>query len=220
MSATTPRLTISFKEDPLQSDLLNYHDWSKAMRTFLKVHRVWQYVDKPIKKPEASVLSEELAGDPAVTAAVAEAAALVAAESSDQEVTAYYLIESNCSAETRRMYLEGLDEDPHAAWQSLREGFIKKVAINKGNILAQLSTLRLEECGTIRSFVQKHRDLARLYNEIARYTAGKVGDAKDPLGESTLVQHVCNNLPEDWQSVVQMQGPSHACVRWNWILMN
>src|SRR4051794_18372965 len=120
MSVTTTRLTITFKEEPLQSDLLTYHDWSKAMRTFLKVHRVWHCIDNP--KKSAAEPSEELAKDLDVAAVAAATAAILAAEPSEQEVMAYYLIESNCAAETRRMYLEGLDEDPHAAWQSLREG--------------------------------------------------------------------------------------------------
>src|SRR4051794_13199474 len=111
MSVTAPRLTITFKEEPLQSDLLTYHDWSKAMRTFLKVHRVWQHVDNP--KKTAKKLDTDRAVDPAVATMAAVTAAVTTEAASEQEVMAYYLIESNCAAETQRMYLEGLDEDPH-----------------------------------------------------------------------------------------------------------
>src|SRR4051812_27202942 len=103
-SITGPRLTIAFKEESLQSDLLTYHDWSKAMQTFLKVHHVWKCVVKP-KARVKTTLSEELDQDPAVAAAKEATAELVAKEqeATDEEVLAFCLIESNCTAETRRM---------------------------------------------------------------------------------------------------------------------
>jgi hypothetical protein len=82
-----------FSESKLKADLSNYMDWSDHMTTFLKRLGLWTVTfEAPTKNQEGKVTVDQT-----------------------QNIEAYFNLEANCEADTRRTYLKACNS---SAWEA------------------------------------------------------------------------------------------------------
>src|SRR3954454_25130363 len=79
--------------------------------------------------------------------------------------------------------------------------------------------LRLQDSVDMGSFVQKHRDLIRTYNEMtgadASVADSSLGmDGKDRIGMAEAVDLICRNLSAEWEGFISnYQSMLDICVK-------
>src|SRR5215213_2459151 len=184
MATSTP--SFKFSENKLKADLSNYLDWSSHMRTYRMYYEVWEIVKEPAK-------------DKAGKAAEVDSA---------KNIKAYLILEAQCEADTRRAYLQATESIAWKAWDSLSKTYLATTAIGKPYIRKQLRLLRLQDFEDMRSFIQKHKDLIRMYNEMAGAQAlseeegtqdgGMVMREKDKIVMVEIVDLIYENLFKEW----------------------
>ena len=117
-----------------------------------------------------------------------------------ENIKAYLILESQCEVETRRSYLEDCGKLGWKAWKALREGYLATTAISKPYIRKQLRLLRLNNFEDIRTFMQKYKELIRVYNGMAGAEAPNSKETdliiggKDKITIVEVVDLICDNL--------------------------
>ena len=175
--------SVKFAEAKLKPDLSNYMDWSEHMETYLKRQKVWNITKED---PKSTTIDD------------------------DDNIDAYFHIEANCEAATRRTYLRACEGSAWKAWRDLSKAYLSRAAVDKPYIRKQLRALRLPDHVDMRSFVQKHRDLIKTYNDIVSAEvqntdtdAKSMGMAgKDKMAMSEAVDLVIENLGKGWEDFI------------------
>jgi hypothetical protein len=181
-------ITMKFSEAKLKPDLSNYLDWARHMTTYL----TYQKVGSAIEEPTSASTEDKSKID-------------------ENNIKAYFAIEAQCEVETRRSYLIACSSSAFKAWKALQDAYEQMAAIGKPYIRQQLRLLRLDSFADMRSYVQKHKDLIRQYNELAASDkptedSENKKEEEDPLGMggqdviglSEAVDLICSNLPDEW----------------------